>query len=110
MSEFTTELNAVLALMEEYEVDHVELPNGLKVTKSRHAHRAPAETEHRELAPGEEDWDKPAPERPMQNGVAPGRIPVDYDEILFAASDAPEIPLTAFGPQVPPIPTEGETE
>lgn len=102
MSARVAELRAVIALMVEHRIDSVKLPNGLEVLKTTHnPFTAPP------VGSGTTDWDAPPAQHPVNFGETSGRIPVPDDEILFAASGAPELSLDEFVP-APSAPEEPE--
>jgi hypothetical protein len=92
------ELRAVIALMVEHRIDSVKLPNGLEVLKTTHN---PYAVPVGALPRGHEDWEARPPQRPVNEGETSGRLPVPDEEILFAASAAPELSLDEFAPPLP---------
>lgn len=93
-----SELEEVARVMREYRLDSVEMPSGLKVLKTTHA---PLEET---LSPEAED--EAVARRLEALGFVnasgdSGRVPVDQDEVLFAASRAPAMSLDDFRPAMP---------
>jgi hypothetical protein len=105
MTEAVSELCDVARLMRRYRLDSVEMPSGLKVLKTTHMPLA-------ESPPSPEAVEDAVARRLEALGVVnatseSGRVPLEEDEVMFAASRAPAMPLEDFRPQ-PEQPVEGE--
>jgi hypothetical protein len=97
----TSELAVVAALMVEHRLDSVEMPSGLKVRKR--VHLAPVDP-----SPSPEVVEDAVKRRLESLGIVnatedSGRMPVDEEAIMFAASRAPEITLDEFTVQTQAI-------
>lgn len=100
------ELSRVARVMSEHRLDSVEMPSGLKVLKTTHAPFV-------ESSPSPDAVDEAATRRLEALGIVnateeSGRVPVDQDEVMFAASRAPELDLESFRPS--PGPGEEPTD
>ena len=72
-----TELEAAMKLIEKYQIDSLELPNGIKLSKSLHKSKRPRGRSAPKLS-------------------SPPSLPVNFqepDEIVFAQSSAPALSL-----------------
>ena len=102
-SEAEHELACVARIMSEHRLDSVEMPSGLKVLKTTHAPYA-------EASPSPDAVDEAATRRLEALGLVnatdeSGRLAVEQDDVLFAASRAPELDLNSFRPE-PGVPQE----
>ena len=83
--------------MSEHRLDSVEMPSGLKVLKTTHA-------PFLEASPSPDAVDEAAQRRLEALGLVNAtedseRIAVEQDDVLFAASRAPELDLDSFRPE-----------
>lgn len=103
------ELEHVARVMAEYRLDSVKMPSGLEVIKTVHASLDP-------LPPDARDVDAAAERKLEAMGILnsteeSGRIGVEQEEVLFAASRAPELDLSQFRPAVPgEEPSDGDDQ
>ena len=105
MNDAANELSHVAKIMTEHRLDSVKMPSGLEVLKTTHSV---------ELGPSPEAVDEAVNRKLEALGILnateeSGRVPVEQDEVMFAASSAPEISLDAFRPQ-PGQPVDTSTE
>jgi len=90
------ELERVAAIMVSARLDSVEMPSGLKVLKTTHLPFA-------EAPPSPDAVNEAAARRLEALGIVnateeSGRVPIDQDEVMFAASRAAELSIDAFRP------------
>lgn len=87
MSDLTTELAEIARIMSEHRLDSVKLPNGLEVLKTTH----PPFEGIASVESVNEGVERRLEAMGLVNATEEsGRVPIDPDDILFAASRAQE--------------------